>query len=375
MRKQRAERLRFAVESLPPETQRAMLKGIQENRIVTGANTDRRGGVCPMLAADRNAFAVTPLAEIFATAWDQYTGTSFVNVNRRAASERDLRVLQTMLETSLKLSARAEPPTAVTARPAIPQPAVAELAQAQQTLTAAARLEVIRALEASGHHVPTLPAPRVAAAAASAPVASAEAPAPREPSRRETRRAPAAPPRPRDRRRPPSSGPEDRHRARAPAGPGDRRQPGVDLAQSRLATPGRPGPPGRDDPAGRSGPPVRSGAPDRSRSAGRGDPGAGAGARRPGQPAEPHAGARRPVGLGLAPGVQLLRRVRADAPGSRRDPARPRGRRRRRPARGHQAARSHSRLIRPGGVLVLASAVLVSCGGALKRSSTASPSA
>src|SRR5947199_163830 len=86
MRKQRAERLRFAVDTLPPETQRAMLQGINENRIVTGANTDRRGGVCPMLAADRNAFAVTPLAEIFATAWDHYTGTTFVNVTRRVAA-------------------------------------------------------------------------------------------------------------------------------------------------------------------------------------------------------------------------------------------------------------------------------------------------
>ncbi len=192
MRKQRAERLRFAVESLPPETQRAMLKGIKENRIVTGANTDRRGGVCPMLAADRNAFAVTPLAEIFATAWDQYTGTSFVNVNRRAASERDLRVLQTMLETSLKLSARAGLPAPVAAPPAVPQPAAPELAQVQATLTAAARIEVIRALEASGHHVPTRPAPR-AAAAPSVPV-PAEAPVPWGRVRRETRPLAGAPP-------------------------------------------------------------------------------------------------------------------------------------------------------------------------------------
>jgi hypothetical protein len=200
MRKQRAERLRFAVESLPPETQRAMLTGIRENRIVTGANTDRRGGVCPMLAADRNAFAVTPLAEIFATAWDQYTGTSFVNVNRRAASERDLRVLQTMLETSLKLSARDELPAALAADPATPPPAAAELARTQATLTAAARIEIIRALEASGHHLPTPPAPRVVAAAPPAPApARAAAPAPRQPVRREApghaaRAAAAAPP-------------------------------------------------------------------------------------------------------------------------------------------------------------------------------------
>jgi hypothetical protein len=157
MRKQRAERLRFAVESLPPETQRAMLKGIRENRIVTGANTDRRGGMCPMLAADRNAFAVTPLAEIFATAWDHYTGTTFVNVTRRAASARDLTVLQSMLESSLALSDRACAPAPAVAAPL--QLNQAELAQTRQALTAAARLEVIRALDATGQPAPAHRAP------------------------------------------------------------------------------------------------------------------------------------------------------------------------------------------------------------------------
>ncbi len=179
MRKQRAERLRFAVQTLPPETQRAMLEGIKENRIVTGANTDRRGGVCPMLAADRNAFSVTPLAEIFATAWDKYTGTSFVNVTRREASDRDLKVLRSMLETSLALHASAEP-VAAAPRPALaaapsPPPARPELVETQRTLTVAAKLEVIRALEAAGH-LP--PAPRVADARDEA------APAPRPASSR-----------------------------------------------------------------------------------------------------------------------------------------------------------------------------------------------
>ncbi len=163
MRKQRAERLRFAVESLPPETRRAMLDGIKENRIVTGANTDRRGGVCPMLAADRNAFQVTPLAGIFATAWDHYTGTSFLNVTRRTADERDLKTLQSMLETSLALRAPAPAPTALE-RPVSPvevAPAPLlrpDLAETSRQLTAAARIEVSRALSATGHG-PVRPAP------------------------------------------------------------------------------------------------------------------------------------------------------------------------------------------------------------------------
>ncbi len=99
MKNQRAERLRTTVDFLPPETKRAMLEGLERNRIITGANTDRRGGMCPMIAADRNAFQSGPMADIFAAVWDSYNGACILN--RRDASERDLRVLKTMLETSL----------------------------------------------------------------------------------------------------------------------------------------------------------------------------------------------------------------------------------------------------------------------------------
>ncbi|HEX3872891.1 MAG TPA: hypothetical protein VHW26_02015 [Solirubrobacteraceae bacterium] len=99
MKTQRAERLRTTVDFLPPETKRAMLDGLERNRIITGANTDRRGGMCPMIAADRNAFQSGPMADIFAAVWDSYNGACILN--RRDASERDLRTLKTMLETSL----------------------------------------------------------------------------------------------------------------------------------------------------------------------------------------------------------------------------------------------------------------------------------
>ncbi|HEY5197206.1 MAG TPA: hypothetical protein VIJ51_09290 [Solirubrobacteraceae bacterium] len=99
MKTQRAERLRTTVDFLPPETKRAMLDGLERNRIITGANTDRRGGMCPMIAADRNAFESGPMADIFAAVWDSYNGACILN--RRDASERDLRTLKTMLETSL----------------------------------------------------------------------------------------------------------------------------------------------------------------------------------------------------------------------------------------------------------------------------------
>lgn len=193
MRKQRAERLRFAVNSLPPETQRAMLDGINENRIVTGANTDRHGGKCPMLAADPKAFEVTPLAEIFATAWDKYTGTSFVNVTRRTACERDLGVLRSMLETSLALhpTTADDKPVEVQEVTALPVALRPELADASRALTVTARLEVIRALEAAGHaampQAKTLPAPQPAAAWVDEPQP--------QPVTRTARRAPAPAPR------------------------------------------------------------------------------------------------------------------------------------------------------------------------------------
>jgi hypothetical protein len=46
-------RLRTAIDCLPAETRRAMLDGIRTSPIVVGAYTDNRGGVCPMLAAQR----------------------------------------------------------------------------------------------------------------------------------------------------------------------------------------------------------------------------------------------------------------------------------------------------------------------------------
>jgi hypothetical protein len=84
------------VDCLPVKTREAMLEGIGANEIIVGAYTDRKGRVCPMLAAHRHG-GRTSLAS-FARAWDRYTGAS----NRpRPASERELRTLRSMLEASL----------------------------------------------------------------------------------------------------------------------------------------------------------------------------------------------------------------------------------------------------------------------------------
>jgi hypothetical protein len=76
-----------------------MLAGVESNRIIVGAYTDKKGGVCPMLAAHRNG-GRTSLAS-FAHAWDRYTGVR--GRRARSATERELNTLKTMLEASIAL--------------------------------------------------------------------------------------------------------------------------------------------------------------------------------------------------------------------------------------------------------------------------------
>jgi hypothetical protein len=96
MRRRPARQLRTAIDCLPVDTRRAMLDGMDANRIIVGAYTDRHGGVCPMLAAHRHG-GRTALAS-FARAWDRYTGAGN---GPRPATERELRTLRTMLEASI----------------------------------------------------------------------------------------------------------------------------------------------------------------------------------------------------------------------------------------------------------------------------------
>lgn len=93
-----ARNLRIAVDCLPVETRRAMLDGIEANRIIVGAYTDRQGGVCPMLAAHRKGGRTSLVS--FARAWDRYTGA---RGKPRPASEREVNTLRSMLDASVGL--------------------------------------------------------------------------------------------------------------------------------------------------------------------------------------------------------------------------------------------------------------------------------
>ena len=102
-RLRRIEDLRRAIDCLPERTKLAMLEGIDANTIIVGAYTDRRGGVCPMLAAHRYGGRTDLLA--FAHAWDRFCDAK----RPRTATERELGVLSAHLEASL-LDARARRP-------------------------------------------------------------------------------------------------------------------------------------------------------------------------------------------------------------------------------------------------------------------------
>jgi len=96
-RRNNAQRLRNAVYALPAKTKAAMLRGIRTNRVIVGAYVDKRGGVCPMLAAHRNGGRTN--FGTFARAWDAYTGAK--QRKPRRASRREVRTLTGYLELSL----------------------------------------------------------------------------------------------------------------------------------------------------------------------------------------------------------------------------------------------------------------------------------
>jgi hypothetical protein len=92
-----AERLRKAVQALPRHTKEAMLRGIGRHRVIVGAYADKRGGVCPMLAAHRNGGRAD--MGTFARAWDDYTGADAGRPRR--ASRREVGALRNYLELAL----------------------------------------------------------------------------------------------------------------------------------------------------------------------------------------------------------------------------------------------------------------------------------
>jgi hypothetical protein len=90
-----AHQLVTAVAGLPIEVRRAMLEAVGADEIIVGAYTDRRGRVCPMLAAHRRGARSDVGA--FPRAWD-----AFGRARRpRAATPRELEILTAILQESV----------------------------------------------------------------------------------------------------------------------------------------------------------------------------------------------------------------------------------------------------------------------------------
>jgi hypothetical protein len=111
-RRRPIEDLRIAVECLPSTTRAAMLEGVRTWPIIVGAYTDRRGGVCPMLAAHRCGGRTDFLA--FARAWDRFTHAK----RPRRATEREVATLIAYLEAGLLGDPTAEFEAAIADHPA-----------------------------------------------------------------------------------------------------------------------------------------------------------------------------------------------------------------------------------------------------------------
>jgi hypothetical protein len=90
--------LRRSIDVLPERTRKAMLVGLQNNTVITGAFSGA-DGVCPMLAAHREGGRTTCVS--FPEAWDKFTGV-YGRAITRQATEYEVGILRAEIEASLE---------------------------------------------------------------------------------------------------------------------------------------------------------------------------------------------------------------------------------------------------------------------------------
>ncbi len=90
--------LRQSIDTLPERTRRAMLAGLGNNTVITGAFSDGGNGVCPMLAAHREGTRGRCMG--FPEAWDRFTGVYGRYITRQATDYEVLH-LRMQIEESL----------------------------------------------------------------------------------------------------------------------------------------------------------------------------------------------------------------------------------------------------------------------------------
>jgi|GEM_PF-904244 len=97
-REQALADLRTSIDTLPERTRLAMLSGLGNNTVITGAFSDGNGGACPMLAAHREGVRARCMS--FPEAWDRFTGVHGRHISRQATQDEVLH-LRMQLEESL----------------------------------------------------------------------------------------------------------------------------------------------------------------------------------------------------------------------------------------------------------------------------------
>jgi hypothetical protein len=130
-REQAVAELRRSIDVLPERTRKAMLVGLGNNTVITGAFSGG-GGACPMLAAHREGGRTSVCS--FPEAWDTFTGVAGRQIIRQA-TEYEILILRREIEASLQ--------------PAGPSELGAAIAEYQASVEARRREELVAEQEAA----------------------------------------------------------------------------------------------------------------------------------------------------------------------------------------------------------------------------------
>lgn len=97
-REQARAELRRSIDVLPVRTRQAMLVGLQNNTVITGAFAGSGQGACPMMAAHREGGRTSCCT--FPEAWDRFTGVYGRHIVRQA-TPYEVQILCEEIEASL----------------------------------------------------------------------------------------------------------------------------------------------------------------------------------------------------------------------------------------------------------------------------------
>ena len=105
-REQARAELRRSIDVLPERTRRAMLHGLGNNTVITGAFAASGQGACPMMVAHREGGRTSCCT--FPEAWDKFTGVYGRHIVREA-TQYEVQILCEEIEASLVPVPRVDP--------------------------------------------------------------------------------------------------------------------------------------------------------------------------------------------------------------------------------------------------------------------------